>query len=68
MVQKVLLQVSTDVLPCVAGYMGDLMKQSEAMRWLGPSRYNLAGALTLFKNKVRNTPYSCFSSSASKIG
>ena len=26
------------------GYMGDLMHTSEGLRWLGPSRYNLAGA------------------------
>ena len=40
---------------CVAsyGYMGDLMRQSEKLRFMGPSRYNLAGAATLFKNKVR---------------
>ena len=25
------------------GYMGDLMHTSEGMRWMGPSRYNLAG-------------------------
>ena len=25
------------------GYMGDLMHTSEGLRWLGPSRYNLAG-------------------------
>ena len=25
------------------GYMGDLMATSERLRWLGPSRYNLAG-------------------------
>ncbi len=33
---------------CVAayGYMGDLMRESERLRWMGPSRYNLAGALT----------------------
>lgn len=39
---------------CVAayGYMGDLMRESERLRWLGPSRYNLAGALSLLKNKV----------------
>jgi ceramide kinase len=38
---------------CVAsyGYMGDLMKQSERMRWVGPARYNLAGAATLFKGR-----------------
>lgn len=40
---------------CVAayGYMGDLMCESERLRWVGPGRYNLAGALSLFKNKVR---------------
>ena len=39
---------------CVAsyGYMGDLMRQSEKLRFMGPSRYNLAGAATLFKNRV----------------
>lgn len=44
---------------CVAayGYMGDLMAQSERMRSLGPSRYNLAGALTLFRNNVRCCPH-----------
>jgi ceramide kinase len=38
---------------CVAayGYMGDLMRESERLRWMGPSRYNLAGALQLLKNK-----------------
>ena len=42
---------------CVAsyGYMGDLMRQSEKLRFLGPSRYNLAGAATLFKNRVSCT-------------
>ena len=40
---------------CVAsyGYMGDLMRQSEKLRFMGPSRYNLAGAATLLKNKAR---------------
>ena len=40
---------------CVAayGYMGDLMRESEKMRFLGPSRYTLAGALALFRNNVR---------------
>lgn len=39
---------------CVAsyGYMGDLMKDSEKMRIIGPARYNLAGAMALFRNKV----------------
>lgn len=38
---------------CVAayGYMGDLMAQSEWMRSFGPARYDLAGALTLFRGK-----------------
>ena len=31
------------------GYMGDLMALSERMRWLGPARYGLAGALTLLR-------------------
>ena len=39
---------------CVAsyGYMGDLMKDSERLRWMGPARYNLAGAITLLQGKV----------------
>ena len=38
---------------CVAsyGYMGDLMHCSESLRWMGPSRYNLAGAITLFQGR-----------------
>ena len=41
---------------CVAsyGYMGDLMRHSEKLRFLGPSRYNIAGAATLFNNRVRH--------------
>ena len=39
---------------CVAayGYMGDLMAASEGLRWAGPGRYNIAGALSLLRNKV----------------
>ena len=38
---------------CVAsyGYMGDLMKFSERLRWMGPGRYNTAGAITLFRGR-----------------
>ena len=36
---------------CVAsyGYMGDLMRASERLRFLGPIRYGLAGAWTLLR-------------------
>ena len=36
---------------CVAsyGYMGDLMRTSERLRFLGPVRYGLAGAWTLLR-------------------
>lgn len=34
------------------GYMGDLMALSERMRWLGPARYGLAGALTLLRGRA----------------
>ncbi len=39
---------------CVAsyGYMGDLMKDSEKLRWMGPARYNIQGAITLFRGKA----------------
>lgn len=38
---------------CVAsyGYMGDLMKDSEKLRWMGPARYNVQGAITLFRGR-----------------
>lgn len=29
------------------GYMGDLLRISEKLRWLGPARYNYAGALVM---------------------
>ncbi len=31
------------------GYMGDLMRRSEGLRWLGPVRYSLAGAVTFLQ-------------------
>ena len=36
---------------CVAsyGYMGDLMRTSERLRFMGPIRYGLAGAWTLLR-------------------
>ena len=36
---------------CIAsyGYMGDLMRHSEKLRWMGPGRYNIAGAYTLLR-------------------
>ena len=39
---------------CVAsyGYMGDLMRHSEKLRWMGPARYNIAGAYTLLRGKA----------------
>lgn len=39
---------------CVAsyGYMGDLMKDSEKLRWMGPARYNIQGAITLFRGRA----------------
>lgn len=38
---------------CVAsyGYMGDLMKDSEKLRWMGPARYNISGAITLLQGR-----------------
>ena len=45
---------------CVAsyGYMGDLMAQSETLRWMGPTRYNLAGAFVLFRGRAYNASVS----------
>lgn len=34
------------------GYMGDLMRESEGLRWLGPLRYDLVGARTLLRGKT----------------
>ena len=41
---------------CVAsyGYMGDLMRLSERLRFLGPARYGLAGAITLLRGRAYN--------------
>ena len=38
---------------CLAsyGFMGDLMKRSESMRWMGPVRYEFAGAFTFVSGK-----------------
>ena len=33
------------------GYMGDLMRQSERLRWLGPLRYALSGAIVLLRGR-----------------
>lgn len=35
------------------GYLGDLLFESEKLRWLGPKRYDYAG----FKKIIRNRPY-----------
>ena len=39
---------------CVAsyGYMGDLMRLSERLRFLGPARYGIAGAITLLRGRA----------------
>ena len=41
------------------GYMGDLMRRSEGMRWLGPVRYVLSGvaAFLLAKSYHANVYY-----------
>lgn len=41
---------------CVAsyGYMGDLMRLSERLRFLGPARYGIAGAITLLRGRAYN--------------
>ena len=33
------------------GYMGDLMRRSERIRWVGPLRYALAGAVTFLRGR-----------------
>jgi len=33
------------------GYFGDLMAHSEQLRWLGPRRYDVSGAITFLRNK-----------------
>lgn len=39
---------------CVAsyGYMGDLMRFSEKLRWMGPPRYNTAGSIMLLRGRA----------------
>lgn len=34
------------------GYLGDLLKESESLRWLGPLRYELVGAKALWRGKA----------------
>lgn len=41
------------------GYMGDLMRQSERLRWLGPLRYTLAGAIVYLQGKTYSAHISC---------
>lgn len=47
---------------CVAsyGYMGDLMRLSERLRFLGPARYGLAGAITLLRGRAYDAEVSPF--------
>lgn len=33
------------------GYLGDVIRESENYRWMGPKRYDFAGAKNLFKNR-----------------
>jgi ceramide kinase len=41
------------------GYMGDLMRQSERLRWLGPLRYTLAGAIVFLQGRSYSAHISC---------
>lgn len=34
------------------GYFGDVIRESEKLRWLGPSRYDVTGANNLIKNRT----------------
>lgn len=34
------------------GYFGDVIRESEKLRWLGPSRYDITGANNLIKNRT----------------
>ncbi|KAG9510113.1 Ceramide kinase, partial [Fragariocoptes setiger] len=34
------------------GYFGDVMRESETMRWLGPSRYDVAGVKRILRNEA----------------
>lgn len=34
------------------GYFGDVIRESEKLRWLGPSRYDLTGFSSLLKNRT----------------
>ncbi len=44
---------TTEFATCMAsyGFMGDLMSESEALRWMGPLRYELVGAKMLAANR-----------------
>ncbi|KAL4517220.1 hypothetical protein Ndes2437B_g06825 [Nannochloris sp. 'desiccata'] len=44
---------TTEFATCMAsyGFMGDLMSESESLRWIGPLRYELVGAKMLAANR-----------------
>ncbi|KAK9833420.1 hypothetical protein WJX81_003514 [Elliptochloris bilobata] len=50
------------------GYMGDLMALSERMRWLGPGRYGLAGALTLLRGRAYGAAVSLLPAEPARAG
>ena len=41
------------------GYLGDLMKHSETLRWLGRKRYDISGVRTFFKLKSYSGEIRC---------
>lgn len=33
------------------GFYGDVMRESEELRWMGPARYDIAGCMVFLKHK-----------------
>ena len=43
-------------LACSYGFLGDTLEHSETLRWMGPKRYDIAGARCFLKNRYGYLP------------
>jgi diacylglycerol kinase family enzyme len=61
---------TTEFATCMAsyGFMGDLMSESEALRWIGPLRYELVGAKMLAANRSYRAKISYLPAQATSAG
>lgn len=61
---------TTEFATCMAsyGFMGDLMSESETLRWMGPLRYELVGAKMLAANRSYRAKISYLPADAVSVG